>query len=259
MDGSNPSIRHSLGAGGYDDIEHGAASLDRLATPCSPELAPSRLPRESLDRIQRMEDLIRERIPHAPQMGLFVRPDIPDTRLTNAVQDYAQHVRSIDVIALYDATLSGNGKDGAVFASDRFVFQNTDLEAPQTVRYRDLIEVEAKRRWMGLGGKKVELTVNRGRATFDLVMDFSGQPDAADYIAEFLDQAASADVTLGRSATPSTDLPVVEAALARLKEQGALSSDDMKNMLDAIQQSPSEPESAPQDPAESAEENSEEG
>jgi len=192
-------------------------------------------------------------------MGLFVRPDIPDTRLTNAVQDYAQHVRSIDVIALYDATLSGNGKDGAVFASDRFVFQNTDLEAPQTVRYRDLIEVEAKRRWMGLGGKKVELTVNRGRATFDLVMDFSGQPDAADYIAEFLDQAASADVTLGRSATSSTDLRVVEAALARLKEQGALSSDDMKKMLDAIQQPPSESVSTSQDPAESTEENSEEG
>lgn len=193
-----------------------------------------------------MEDLIRERIPHAPQMGLFVLPDIPDTRLTNAVRDYAQHVRTSDVIALYDATLSGNGKDGAVFASDRFVFQNTDLEAPQTVRYRDLIEVEAKRRWMGLGGKKVELTVNRGRATFDLVMDFSGQPDAADYIAEFLDQAASVDITLGSSAAPATDFRVVEDALTRLNEQGALSSDDMETMLQALQQSSKKTESAQQ-------------
>lgn len=207
--------------------------------------------------MQRMEDLIRERIPHAPQMGLFVRPDIPDTRLTNAVQDYAQHIQSADVIALYDATLSGNGKDGAVFAADRFVFQNTDLEAPQTVRYRDLIEVEAKRRWMGLGGKKVELTVNRGRATFDLVMDFSGQPDAADYIAEFLDQAASVDVTLG-SSTPSTDRRVVEAALTRLNEQGALSADDMRTMLDALQRSTSETSTETQDTAGSAGAHSEE-
>jgi hypothetical protein len=184
-----------------------------------------------------MDDLIQDRIPHAPQMGLFVRPDIPESRLMNAIQDYAQHVRPGEVIALYDATLSGNGKDGAVFTADRFVFQNTDLEAPQTVRYRDLIEVGAKRRFLGLGGKKVELTVNRGRATFDLMMDFSGQPDAADYVSEFLNVAVSEGVKLGTSENAGeaeTDVATVRDTLTSLRERGVLSGEDMDRMMDAI-------------------------
>ena len=184
-----------------------------------------------------MDDLIQDRIPHAPQMGLFVRPDIPESRLMNAIQDYAQHVRPGEVIALYDATLSGNGKDGAVFTADRFVFQNTDLEAPQTVRYRDLIEVGAKRRFLGLGGKKVELTVNRGRATFDLMMDFSGQPDAADYVSEFLNAAVSEGVKFGTSEEAGegkTDIAVVRDTLTSLRERGVLSGEDMDRMMDAI-------------------------
>jgi hypothetical protein len=187
-----------------------------------------------------MDDLIQDRIPHAPQMGLFVRPDIPETRLMNAIQDYAQHVRPGEVVALYDATLSGNGKDGAVFTTDRFVFQNTDLEAPQTVRYRDLIEVGSKRRFLGLGGKKVELTVNRGRATFDLMMDFSGQPDAADYVSEFLNAAVSQGVQLGSSGSAGeedTDIAVVRDTLTSLRERGVLSGDDMDRMMDAITRS----------------------
>jgi len=185
-----------------------------------------------------MEDLIQNRIPHAPQMGLFVRPDIPENRLSNAIRDYAQHVAAGDVVALYDATLSGNGKDGAVFTTDRFVFQNTDLEAPQTVRYRDLIEVDSKRRWLGLGGKKVELTINRGRATFDLVMDFSGQPDAADYVADFLHEAVIRDVQLGstpsESSSSRTNRTAVRDALARLRERGDLTDEDMQRMLDVL-------------------------
>lgn len=184
-----------------------------------------------------MEDLIQNRLPHAPQMGLFVRPDIPEDRLSNAIKDYAQHVRATEVVALYDATLTGNGKDGAIFTADRFVFQNTDLEAPQTVRYRDLIDIESKRRWMGLGGRKVELTVNRGRATFDLVMDFSGQPDAAEYVAEFLNAAVSQDVRLGTqpdAADEGTDVPAVRDALMTLRDRGRLTEEDMDRMMTAL-------------------------
>lgn len=180
-----------------------------------------------------MEDLIQNLMPHAPQMGLFVAPDIPEKRLTNAIQDYARHIEAGRVVALYDATLTGNGKDGAVFTHDRFVFQNTDLEAPQTVRYRDLIEVESSRRWLGLGGKKVELTVNRGRATFDLVMDFSGQPDAADYVARMLNEALSRDITLGVQADDegTTDVGAVRSALATLRDDGKLSQADFDRIL----------------------------
>lgn len=169
-----------------------------------------------------MKQIIQDLMPHAPQMGLFVTPDIPQDRLRNALQDYAHEMDAGEVLALYDATLRGSGKDGAVFAADRFVFQNTDLQAPQTVRYADLVGVEAKRKWMGIGGRKLELKVNRGRATFDLSMDFSGQPDAAEYVAAFLDKALLEGVRTGSgSRTPASDAP----SASRASPSGAPASD----------------------------------
>lgn len=188
-----------------------------------------------------MKDLVRDLMPHAPQMGLFVAPDIPETRLHNAIQDYAPEMAPDEVLALYDATLSGSGKDGAVFAPDRFVFQNTDLQAPQTVHYSDLIGVESKRKWMGLGGRKVDLTINRGRATFELAMDFSGQPDAAEYVAAFLDEALMHGVETGSgsrstsSSTPpstaGTDVDALRDALEGLVERGELAPDDFQRVM----------------------------
>lgn len=179
-----------------------------------------------------MEDLIRDRLPHAPHIGLFVTPNIPEDRVANALHDYAHHMARREVLALYDATLSGNGKDGAVFAADRFVFQNTDLEAPQTIRYRDLVGVEAANRWMGLGGKKVELTVNRGRATFDLMMDFSGQPAAAEHVATFLDTAMLHD--LSENEDTGTDVAAVRRTLEQLHDDGMLSEADLERLLHVL-------------------------
>ena len=68
-----------------------------------------------------MNDLVRDLIPHAPQMGLYVGPDIPADKRRNALQDYADEMTPDEVLALYDATLMGNAKDGALFASDRFL------------------------------------------------------------------------------------------------------------------------------------------
>ncbi|MFB6271942.1 MAG: hypothetical protein ABEL51_03505 [Salinibacter sp.] len=157
-----------------------------------------------------MEDLLRDRLPHAPQMGLFVAPNVPAGRLDNALSDYATEVGRDEVLALYDATLSGTGGCGAVFSADRFVFQNYDLQATQTVRYFDLVGVAAQSRWFGLGGKQVALTVNRGRATFELTMDFSGAPKAASYVAEFLDAAMVADIDFApASESGATDVAAV--------------------------------------------------
>lgn len=185
-----------------------------------------------------MEDLLRDRLPHAPQMGLFVAPDVPPKRLENALSDYATDVGREEVLALYDATLSGTGGDGAVFTSDRFVFQNNDLQSAQTVRYADLVKVEASSRWFGLGGKRVELTVNRGRATFELTMDFSGAPEAASYVADVLDAAMVADIDFAPSSDPDeTDVDGVREALGRLRSEQKLTEADYERMLEALRES----------------------
>ncbi|MEF8815246.1 MAG: hypothetical protein V5A58_00490 [Salinibacter sp.] len=182
-----------------------------------------------------MEALLRDRLPHAPQMGLFVTPNLPSGRLDNALSDYATEVGRDEVLALYDATLSGTGGDGAVFTRDRFVFQNNDLQSTQTVHYPDLVGVEERSRWLGLGGKGVDLTVNRGRATFELTMDFSGTPKAASYVADFLDAAMVRDIDFAPASEPdTTDAAAVRAALQRLRAEQKLTADDYERLMETL-------------------------
>lgn len=184
-----------------------------------------------------IQDLVRERLPHAPQMGLYVTPDLPEKKVQNARSDYAGDVHQSAVLALYDATLSGTGADGAVFAPDRFVFQNNDFQSVQSVRYLDLVGVEAGSRWFGLGGKTVDLKVNRGRATFDLTMDFSGAPDAAEYVADFLHTAMLKDVDFGptdEASSAETDVEAVRRVLDQLRNQGKLTDADYDRLLSVL-------------------------
>lgn len=173
-------------------------------------------------------------------MGLFVTPDLPSDRLQNALSAYAREVDREEVLALYDATLTGTGRDGAVFTADRVVFQNLGLQAPQTVRYSDLIEVVESSRWFGLGGKKVDLTVNRGRATFDVTIDFSGAPEAASYVAGFLEAALLHDVDFSSDAPAGqTDVGAVREALKRLRTQEKLSQADYERLMEVLETSAS--------------------
>lgn len=179
-----------------------------------------------------MEELIRELVPHAPKMGLYVKPHLPTQKVQNALRDYAPDLREEAVVALYDATVFGSAKDGAVFTADLFVFQNNDLQEPETIRYEDLVGVTAKRR---LGVKKVQVSVNRGRATFELLMDFSGQPEAAGYVERFLHEAMLRSVHDRPTRTAAgTDLAAVRRALDQLREDGHLADADYSRLLDAL-------------------------
>lgn len=197
-----------------------------------------------------MKDLILELIPHAPKIGLYVTPYIPEHKLRNALKDYASSMNPGEVIALYDATLMGSAKDGAVFGEERFVYQNNDLEEPQEIRYADLVRVHTKKKF--ISGKKVEIDVNRGRATVTMELDFSGKPEAAEYVARFLHEAmirgAEAEMEARHAGEPKveddgppfprpgveTDLEAVRAALDELHEQELLSAEDWHKMRRAV-------------------------
>ncbi len=183
-----------------------------------------------------MKDLIHELIPNAPQMGLYVAPNIPPNKLRNALHDYAPSMAPEEVVALYDATLMGSAKDGAVFAVDRFIFQNNDLEPANEVRYEDIVSVDKKR--VFLRGAKIYLEVNRGRATFDLTLDFSGKPKALEFLYRFLHEAMLLPVEprpepSARTAAGS-DLRALHQALDKLRAQGQLADDDYHRLLAAL-------------------------
>lgn len=184
-----------------------------------------------------MTDLIREFLPHAPDMGLYVAPEIPDRKLMAALSDYAREVEPEDVMALYDATRLGSAKDGAVFLADRVVFQNNDLQTPRPLRYEDIVGVQSRRKL--LGGRSVDVDLNRGRATVTETIDFSGQPAAAEYVERFLREAMLRSVRQHTDLPPEapsggTDRRAVEDALNELVGLGRLSLADRQRMLDAL-------------------------
>lgn len=181
-----------------------------------------------------MTGLLRDYLPNAPDLGLFVAPEIPESKLRAALADYAPEITEADVLALYDATRLGSAKDGALFLADRFVFQNNDLQTPRAIRYEDIVGVRSRRQL--LGGKRVEIEVNRGRATIVETLDFSAQAGAAEFVERFLHEAMlRSAATAGTSASPSgTDRAAVRAALDRLVETGALAAADRQRMLDAL-------------------------
>jgi len=178
-----------------------------------------------------MDTLLREYIPHAPNLGLYVAPEIPEGKLGAALSDYAKDVQAGDVLAMYDATRLGSGKDGALFMADRLVFQNTNLQTPRTIRYDDIVRVDAKRKL--LGGRKVEIDVNQGRATVTESIDFSGRPGAAEYVERFLREAMLASPA-GEKGDSATDIAAVRRALDRLVIGGLLSEEDQSRMLTSL-------------------------
>lgn len=183
-----------------------------------------------------MEALIREYLPQAPQHGLYRAPDIPADKLSAAIRDYAREVASTSVLALYDATRLGSAKDGALFLADRLVYQNNDLTPAQTIRYEDIVRVAEKR--LFLGGRKVELDVNQGRATTTHALDFSARADAAEFVARFLNEAmlASARADAGRasSASTGTDVEAVARVLEGLRDAGTLAEEDHQRLMETL-------------------------
>ena len=181
--------------------------------------------------------LVRQLLPHAPQHGLYLAPDIPRPKLDGALGDYARGTTRPEVLALYDNTRLGSAKDGAVFLADRLVFQNSDLRPPQTIRYEDVVDVHVRRQL--LGGRTLRVDVNRARATVTEEVDFSAHAGAAEYVERFLREVMAAAALRPPLAEPppddgATDREAVRSALARLRAEGRLSRSDYARLLTAL-------------------------
>ncbi len=174
-----------------------------------------------------LEATIQEFIPHAPQHGLYVEPDIPANKLRAAMGSYGEPLGGERVLALYDATRFGTGKSGALFTATAFCFQNL-VETPQRVAYTDLIRVSAKKTL--LGGRRLVLVINRARATFEFELDFDARAEALPYVERFLQHAIarSADEEAGQTHDP------LEEAISKLEAETDRLSEAQRERLRAL-------------------------
>ena len=181
-----------------------------------------------------MTSLLREYLPNGSRFRVFLwRLTFLRERSAPPLADYADRCGLWRMsLALYDATRLGSAKDGAIFLADRLVFQNNDLQPARTIRYGDIVGIRSKRKL--LGGREIQIDLNRARATVTETLDFSGQPGAAEYVERFLQQALALGVRPSESATSATDRDAVADALGRLVADGRLTADDRRRMLDAL-------------------------
>ena len=175
-----------------------------------------------------MEHLVTQFIPHAPKLGLHVYPSIAPKLYRNALRDYAEGVSERDVVALYDNTWLGNGKDGVVFTAQFLVFQNSDLNKPQRVWYREIVNAVMERK--RLGGAVLHIDVNTGHTTITESIDFGAHPKALHHVHTFIQEAMRAVDAQSLDAT-TTNWPAVQAALLRLRDSNELTIEDYNRLM----------------------------
>lgn len=169
-----------------------------------------------------MTELVGDLIPHAPQMGLYVAPQIPPDLLRNAVESFGNGAKPDAVLALFDNSIFGNARDGVLLKADGIVFKKSGQQAHE-VRYEDITHVDKKK---GFLSKALHLDVNRGRATFTVTIDVSNNAEALDYLYRFLQEAMLQPVPVG-----ATDWEAVQQALLALRCRGLLRHEDYDRLL----------------------------
>ena len=94
---------------------------------------------------------LRDNLKSIAPKNVYVAPDIDEKRLNNAVKAFGYTGSPANVIALFDITIFGNGKDGLLFTGEQIIYHPafTDplaikFEDIQTVQLLDVIKDEKK-------------------------------------------------------------------------------------------------------------------
>ena len=103
--------------------------------------------------------MIREIIGGQAGSNLCVAPNIPEDKLTNAIDSYAQGTQPEDVLFLYDDTFWGSAKNGFCFTRLCLFWRNTGEEA-QRLEFAGIHSVRAQK---GKGFQTSHLEVNGKR------------------------------------------------------------------------------------------------
>lgn len=86
-----------------------------------------------------VNEYLRNNVKVISQKNVHVAPEIPEKKLNNAITAFKYEGSPRSVVALYDDTLLGSGKDGILFSGERFIYRASFTD-PVHVSFKDIKE-----------------------------------------------------------------------------------------------------------------------
>lgn len=84
---------------------------------------------------------IKENVKAISPENIYVAPEIPEKKLNNAIKTFKCEEKLESILALYDITLFGSGKDGIIFTGEQLINRPV-FEAPISINYQDIQSAE---------------------------------------------------------------------------------------------------------------------
>lgn len=101
---------------------------------------------------------LRENLAAVSDSNVSVAPNIPGKKLDNAIKAFGYTGSPSNIVALFDNTLFGSGKDGVLFTGEQFIYRPS-FSDPIPVSYSSIAKVEHVENWVGSKQDKLEHSV----------------------------------------------------------------------------------------------------
>lgn len=116
---------------------------------------------------------------HIASLGqrAYLSPEIPEKKLNNAIVSFKKDIDPNHVIALYDSTVFGNGKDGCLFLGE-VMYIKTSFKETRTIYYKDLkdIVLEQTPNEKGKVINRIYLSLSTVQERIDITDDLTNVP-----------------------------------------------------------------------------------
>lgn len=101
---------------------------------------------------------LRDSLGAVSARNVSVAPNIPSKKLDNAIKAFGYSGSPSNIVALFDNTLFGSGKDGVLFTGEMFIYRPS-FSDPISVSYSSIAKVEHLESWAGTKQDKLEHSI----------------------------------------------------------------------------------------------------
>lgn len=101
----------------------------------------------------------------------YVKPNIDDKKLKNALNSYESSLKNEDVLVVIDDTFAGNGKVGCLVAEDRLEVKD-DFEEAVTYLFKDVDSVHCRKGMLYVNSKKIKKFIMPERGDLEIFFQF---------------------------------------------------------------------------------------